>query len=275
MNFTDKLAKDLFRTDFTARDKAHALEQMAALAAQHPALSGLGAGALAAALREREEAVSTGLGGGFAIPHCRLSGLEDFVVLVLVSPKGIDFDALDHRRVHIFIVVFAPEEATNTHLQLLATVSRILAKGPIKKELLETRTADVLYEVWARAIADEDAPVVDERGPKKLLFIILFYEADLDAVLEYLIDQGINGAAIHDAQNMGAYVSAMPLFASFLGFMRTDRHAAKVIMTVIDAGIEQALLRGIEQITGDLNKKQGAMFLSLDISFAKGTLTMI
>ena len=196
-------------------------------------------------------------------------------MFVLVAPKGIDFDALDNRRVHIFIVVFAPEEETNTHLQLLATVSRILAKKGIKKELLETRTAEVLHEVWARAIADEDAPVVAASGPKKLLYIILFYDADLDAVLEYLIDQGISGAAVSDARNMGAYVSTMPLFASFLGFMQTDRHAAKIIMTVIDAGIEQALLRGIEQITGDLDKKQGAMFLSMDIAFAKGTLTMI
>ena len=275
MNFTDKLAQELFRTDFTARTKSEALEQIVALATKHPALAPIGHEKLVTALREREEAVSTGLGGGFAIPHCRLPELDDFVVFVLVSPKGIDFDALDNRRVHIFVVVFAPDGETNTHLQLLATVSRILAKHGIKKELLETRAADVLHEVWARAIADEDAPVVAAAGPKKLCYIILFYEPDLDAVLEYLIDQGINGAAVSDARNMGAYVSTMPLFASFLGFMQTDRHAAKIIMTIIDAGIEQALLRGIEQITGDLDKKQGAMFLSMDIAFSKGTLTMI
>lgn len=275
MNFVDKLAKDLFRTDFTARSKPQAIEQIAALAATHPALARFGHDALVTALKEREEAVSTGLGGGFAIPHCRLSGLDDFVVFVLVSPKGIDFEALDNRRVHLFVVVFAPNEEANTHLQLLATISRILAKKGIKKELLETRKPDVLHEVWARAIADEDAPVVTHQGPKKLLYIILFYENDLDAVLEYLIDQGINGATVSDARNMGAYVSAMPLFASFLGFMQTDRHSAKIVMTVIDAGIEQALLRGIEQITGDLDKKQGAMFLSMDIAFSKGTLTMI
>ena len=275
MNVLDKLVVSCCRVDFAARNKQHALEQMANLAVQAPLLRGFDQAQVLEHLEEREEAVSTGLGGGFAIPHCRLEGLDDFVVFILVAPKGVGFDALDNKKVHVFVVVFAPSGQDEDHLRLLASISRMLARGKLVKELADIHSTDVLHEVIARAVVEEEAPTVAVQGPQKLLFIVLFYEVDLDPVLEYLLDQGIEGATVSDSKNMSTYVSAMPLFAGFLSFMREDQAAVKTIMTVIDAGIERALVRGIEQITGDLDTRQGSMIISLDISFSKGSLKMI
>lgn len=275
MNVLDKLVDPCCRVDFSARNKQHALEQMANLAVQAPLMRGFDKAEVLKHLQEREEAVSTGLGGGFAIPHCRLDGLDDFVVFILVAPKGVGFEALDDKKVHVFVVVFAPAGQDEDHLRLLASISRMLARGRFVKELSEIHSTDVLHEVIARAVVEEEAPKVALQGPKKLLFIVLFYESDLESVLEFLIDQGIEGATVADAKNMSSYVSAMPLFAGFLSFMREDQAAAKTIMTVIDAGIERALVRGIEQITGDLDTRQGSMVISLDVSFSKGSLKMI
>lgn len=275
MNVLDRLALNSCRIDFSASNKQHALEQMAKFAVQCPAMKGFDEAVVLQLLQEREEAVSTGLGGGFAIPHCRLEGLDDFVVFVLVAPKGIAFESLDDKKVHVFVVIMAPAGQDEEHLRMLASVSRMMSRGTLIKELTGAHTVDVLHEAISRAVVEEEAPKVVEHGPKKLIFIVLFYEADLDPVLEYLLDQGIDGATVTDSKNMGTYVSAMPLFAGFLSFMREDQDAAKTIMTVIDAGIERALVRGIEQITGDLDTRQGSMIISLDISFSKGSLKMI
>ncbi len=275
MNPWQLLDKSLCDPDFRAVDKGDALRQIAERAARAPALNDLGVENLHRLLAEREQEVSTGLGGGFAIPHARVQGLSEFVMFMVVSSKGIDFDALDDEKVQVFVVIFAPANRDKEHLRLLATVSRVLAKRSILKELTAAKTEEALHETFARALTDEEAPSSTPQGRKKLFLITLFYEADLDDVLEYLIEYGIEGATVIDGKNMGSYVSAMPLFASFLGFMREDQEGAKIIMTLIDAGIEQALVKGIERITGNLDKRQGALLLSLDVSFAKGTLSMI
>lgn len=277
MKITDTLADELCRVDFAANSKEEALQKMAALGAEWPALKSFGATRLYEILSEREAMVSTGLGGGVAIPHARLDGLKEFVVYALVAPKGVVFDALDERPVHLFLVIFAPTDRNTEHLRLLAALSRMMAQPARKKELLSATTTSALQEVIRRICAEEDAPVklTPSKGLNKVLLIILFYEEDLQTVLEYLVEQGVNGAIITEGKGMGTYVSAMPLFASFLGFMREDHSNAHVIMTVVDAACEQAIIGGIENITGDLEKKQGAMLISFEATTCKGTMSMI
>lgn len=275
MNFTDKIAADLLRVDFAARTKDEALRQIASIAATSPRTGDIGEEEIYTRLAEREASVSTGIGGEIAIPHARLDGLADFVVFILVAPKGIDFEALDRKRVRIFFVVLAPEEQINEQLKILASISRALSQSNLKKELLSTNTPDILRETIARVSEEDTAPTRPEDRKMKLLYIILYYEDDLHAVLEYLIDRGIDGANIIESKGMGAYVSAMPLFASFLGFMREDRNTSHTVMALIPAREEMSILKGLESITGDLNKKQGAMLMTLDLSFTKGTLSMI
>lgn len=276
MEFSEKIADELVRIDFSAACKDDALRKIAELAATSPILKEIGAETLLEKLREREESVSTGIGGGIAIPHARIRGIDDFVVFVLVAPKGVDFDALDKRKVQIFFVVFAPEEEVNEQLKILASISRAMSQENLKREVLQTTSREVLLEVLGRA--SNKSPSSDsgtKEARKKLMFVILYYEEDMREVLEFLLDQGIAGATIINSQGMGAFVSSMPLFASFLGFMREDRNTSNIVMTLIPADDEPRFVNGIEQITGDLDKKQGAMIISLDISFHKGTMNMI
>ncbi len=277
MKIADTLADGLCRIDFSATNKEDALRQMAAIAVETPALKPFGEDHLFDLLSEREVMVSTGLGGGVAIPHARIDSLNEFVVFALVAPSGVGFDALDERPVNIFFVVFAPTDRNTEHLRLLATLSRMIAKPARKKELLEAANVDTLQEVIRRICGEEESPRVsaESKGARKVLFIILFYEEDLQSVLEYLIEQGVEGAIIIEAKGMGTYVSTMPLFASFLGFMRDDHSTANTIMTVVDAAHEQAIIDGIESITGDFETKQGAMLISLEATLSKGTMRMI
>src|SRR5258708_22063303 len=62
-------------------------------------------------LLERERLGSTGIGGGIAIPHARMSTLAKPIGLVARLAHSIDFDAIDQRPGDIVFLLTAPEGA--------------------------------------------------------------------------------------------------------------------------------------------------------------------
>ncbi len=270
MDFSEKIVQSLLRVDFEPENKDAALRGIARIALQSPLLKDISFDEVYQKLLERESAVSTGIGGGVAIPHARISQLQDFLVFVLVAPRGVEFDALDKKKVKLFFAVFAPEGLVSDHLKILASISRSVSRGTFKQELLRAADPDTLFEVLKR---QQRLAVPSQK--KKLLLLVLYYEKDVQEILEYLVDQGVTGATVIDSRGMGAYISNIPLFAGFLGFMREDRNVSTTIMALIPAEDEGSFIAGIEGITGDLEKTQGAMIMTVDVSFHKGSMSMI
>ena len=276
MSIETYLAPDLLRLDFAARNKEQALDRIADIAATSPRLAATGAAAIRRLLAEREAVVSTGVGNGVAIPHARLDGLDEFVVFVLVAPDGVNFEALDGRRVNLFFVVFAPSSQVNQHLRLLAGIAKALNRSGLKRELLKTRSTSVLYEILVRSLGNEEENrYAKSRRDCRLLMVILYYDDLLNDILEFLIDVNVEGATIIRSEGMGAHISTLPLFAGFMGFMREDRKHSHTIMAIIEREDETRIVEGIEAITGDLDKMQGAMLMTLDLGYYKGTMAML
>ena len=92
-------------------------------------------------LVERERMGSTGLGGGLAIPHCKLREIGDVVLAVGVSHRGIDFGAVDGLPVHLVFLVLSPADAPALHLQALARISRVIRLPGVAERLSEAATA--------------------------------------------------------------------------------------------------------------------------------------
>jgi nitrogen PTS system EIIA component len=103
-------------------------------------------------LMDREKLGSTGIGDGIAIPHGKLPGLEELIVSFGRSKEGVEFDAMDGKRVHIFFLLMAPENATSQYLKTLAKISRMLKDGNFRKQLLTAKTKD---EILA-AVSEKD-----------------------------------------------------------------------------------------------------------------------
>ena len=102
---------------------------------------------------ERESLGSTGIGDGVAIPHGKLSGSGQVMCVFARSRKGVDFEAADGEKVHIFFLVLAPEDAASLHLMALSRISRVLRDPSFRKRLLELPDdARSLY----RAVVEED-----------------------------------------------------------------------------------------------------------------------
>ena len=76
-------------------------------------------------LRARERLGSTALGGGVAVPHARIRGLAQALAVYVRPRVPIPFDAPDGKPVAHIVVIFVPEQATQAHLQLLASVAEL------------------------------------------------------------------------------------------------------------------------------------------------------
>ena len=79
-----------------------------------------------AAILNREELGSTGIGRGFAIPHASIDWIENSVTVMAFAPDGIDFSSLDGNPVHTVIMLASPQSDPGTHLKTLERISRSL-----------------------------------------------------------------------------------------------------------------------------------------------------
>lgn len=254
--------------------KEEVVRALADLATGSPLLKDLSSETIYEQLMERESQGSTGFGNEIAIPHARIEGMEEFLLYIAVSKRGVEFDAMDKKRVKVFFVILGPAEQVNEHLKILASVSRMLGHTNLKKELLGANTRTVVYETFVKNIA-EGTGQKKEKQKMKALFIILFIDDFLNEILEFFIQAGIDGATIIDSFGMGEYISNVPLFATFIGFMNENKTRSKTLLTMIPEDREKDILEGIEEITGDLDKKQGAMIITMDVSFYKGSMKML
>lgn len=103
------------------------------------------------ALLEREALGPTGVGHGVALPHARLSNLENVIGIFVMLEKPIDFGAVDRQPVDIAFAMFAPEDAGVKHLKALALVSRTLREPSLCSKLRANLDASTLYAILTEA----------------------------------------------------------------------------------------------------------------------------
>ena len=113
---------------------------------------------LTARLLAREKLGCTGLGGGIAIPHCKLPDIGDVVVAVASTEAPVDFGAPDGNPVHLIFLVVSPSHAAAAHLQALARISRLLRAPGVVAGLREADSHARFLEVLREAEAGLPVP---------------------------------------------------------------------------------------------------------------------
>lgn len=137
--------------NFEAPDKDSALEKLVELIM--PCLNSqcpVDAATVVQALKAREAITSTGIGNGVAIPHAKIEGLKEMLLLIARAPKGIDFQALDGETVNLIFLVIAPPEAVSQYLGLLSAISLLVKNDQVRSKLLAANTkADIIAALKA------------------------------------------------------------------------------------------------------------------------------
>lgn len=125
--------------DIDARDVMDALEAAAQRAVPR---TGIEASRIVQALLDRERLGSTSVGGGFAIPHCKIDGLEQLDISLLRFAEPVEFGASDDSPVRFFFVVLSPPDHPAAHLQILSQIARILKREDLRSELMSAADPD-------------------------------------------------------------------------------------------------------------------------------------
>jgi multiphosphoryl transfer protein len=85
----------------------------------------------------RETAYSTGLGHGFAIPHCRSDLISANSIAVLKLQRAIEWNSLDGKPVRMVVLLAVHEsDANNSHMKVLAKLARKLMDEEFRNHLM-------------------------------------------------------------------------------------------------------------------------------------------
>jgi len=249
-------------------DKSQALCEIANIAGKCPILKDVTVGQILAALEEREKLGSTGFGKGIAIPHCRLDSISDFVVGMITVPDGVDFEALDGRKVNLIVFIIAPKAEPNKHIKLLSAISQTLLIPGSVNELLAENSPQALRESFLRYTRDEID--IKKQVKRNIFHIFVQNEHIFRDILTALTGIETASQVVFDAENTSAYLAKVPLFA---GIWRDEPALfSKIIVAVVDKRLANETLRRIEGVTGDLNGNVGTMVIVQDIFYSAGSL---
>jgi len=103
------------------------------------------------AIKERENAMSTGIGNNVAVPHCKCDRVDRLVASLGISNEGIDYDSLDEKPAKIFFILVAEANNPGPHIKALAKLSRLLSSGSLREELIQAKSAsEVLAAIKTR-----------------------------------------------------------------------------------------------------------------------------
>jgi nitrogen PTS system EIIA component len=110
------------------------------------------------ALWRREQAESTALGDGFAIPHARISGIARPLTLFMRTKLGIAFGAPDGKPVSDLLAIMVPADgAKDDHLQLLALVARLFSDRGFRIKLDSAPNATATADTFRAGVAQVTA----------------------------------------------------------------------------------------------------------------------
>ena len=139
---SDLLTVDRIDAAMTASNKKGLFQQLAIAAARK---TGLPAKGIAAVLNAREKASSTGFGGGAAVPHGRIEGLDDVFGYFVRLTTPIAYQSVDELPVDLVFLILSPPDAGADHLKALAGVSRALRDRNNAAKLRGARSRDAIF----------------------------------------------------------------------------------------------------------------------------------
>ncbi len=150
MSLGQLIREDCVHLDIPATEKASLIRMMVGQLASVGLVQDTEA--VVQALLERERVMSTGIGGGVAIPHAQTPAVQSLAVSLCRPSQGIDFASLDEKPVRLVFMIVGPEERGG-FIRILARISRLLYSGDLQGRLLEAPSpAEVV-----RIIREEEA----------------------------------------------------------------------------------------------------------------------
>lgn len=103
--------------------------------------------AIAAVVKKREASMSTGIGYGIGIPHASTDLITEVTGSLGRSRKGVSFDSLDQKPVHLVMLFLVPQGQFQKHLHTLANIAKLLHRLDFRQALEQAPDAESMLKI--------------------------------------------------------------------------------------------------------------------------------
>ena len=136
MRLIDLLATERVKVPLAAQHKDALLRELVELVMGpgHPRID-----EVLRAVMERETGLSTGIGGGVAIPHAKTDAVPTLRIAAGRTADGVDYDALDGEPVRICFLLVGPESEASGHVKALSRIARVVRRETVREQLTDAR----------------------------------------------------------------------------------------------------------------------------------------
>lgn len=151
MTLGNLLSADAILPEMQATERYAAIAELVALLVERGQIAAADSDVVLAALRAREETMSTGIGFGIAIPHASSDRVSKVVAAFGRSTQGIEFEALDNAPVRFVVLFVVPKDQFQTHLRTLAAIAKFLNDRSVRERLGAASSADEILQIFERS----------------------------------------------------------------------------------------------------------------------------
>lgn len=270
MELKDVLDRNCVASGADASSKDDILNEVARLASRSPVLKDVPQARILELLQEREKQGSTGFEGGVAIPHCSMDEIEDFAVGVVTSRTPIDFNAMDGNPSQLFFFIVGPKAQRSRHVSLLSAISKIVRSKESINKLLDTTSADELYERTLENIVfrSEETPA----GPASMVHVFIQRDDVFEDILQVFSETTENSLFVDDVQDASAYLHELPLFSAL--WTESPNTTLKHIRAVVRKSQTNDVIRKISLIEDGIFETPGVMIAVQDLQYFTGSIEL-
>ncbi|TVQ60767.1 MAG: PTS sugar transporter subunit IIA [Phycisphaerales bacterium] len=146
MNLLDILTPASIKVPLAATDKKSAIFELVDTLRAAGKVSD--APQLKEAVWAREQARSTGIGHGLAIPHGKSTCVRDLAMAIGKPAEGMDFSSIDQKPVRLIVLLASPVDRTSDHIQALAKISRLMTVADFRDRVYAAESAEEMYDLF-------------------------------------------------------------------------------------------------------------------------------
>ncbi len=99
-----------------------------------------------AAVKGREEIMSTGIGHGIAIPHARDLTVSCLQIAACMIHKGLDYQSIDNLPVSLVFLIAVPQNSNQEYMRILRSLSEYLRQEENRNKLLLASNERELFD---------------------------------------------------------------------------------------------------------------------------------
>lgn len=134
-------------TQLRARDRWEAISELVGNLVETGKIRPEQRSTILAAVKKRETSMSTGLGGGVAIPHATSDRIPRVIAALGRSQQRLDFGALDGRPASLVILLLVPQGQLLAHLRALANMAKLLQDAELRQAIEEAPDAREILRI--------------------------------------------------------------------------------------------------------------------------------